>query len=117
MFQSSQPSLDDLIEAGQFLFQMAAAGGGDAVGLPPVLRWNGTNPSVLFQSCNCSIKGSRPQSDVGKTLDIIHHGVAVLDSIGQAGEYEKSWVGHDYYVIRNIVPRNRGCVKRFVTVC
>jgi hypothetical protein len=92
MLQPSQPSLDDLIEARQFLFEIATAGGGDAVGLPTVLRLNGTNTPTLIQARDRSIQRSRAQADIRKTLDVEHHGVAVFSAIGQAGKYEKSWI-------------------------
>ena len=92
MFQPSQPSFDDLIEARQFLFEISPAGGGNAVGLPPVLRWNGANPTALFKARDGSVQGSWSEADVRETLDIDHHGVAVFSAIGQAGKYEKSWI-------------------------
>jgi hypothetical protein len=56
MFQPSQPSFDDLIEARQFLFEIAPAGGGNAVGLPPVLRLDGADPAALLQARDGSIQ-------------------------------------------------------------
>src|ERR1039458_4617743 len=50
VFQPLDGRLEHAVEARDLLFQVRAAGAGDAVGLPPVVRVYGTNPAALFQA-------------------------------------------------------------------
>src|SRR5580658_5074126 len=82
------------------------AGGGDAVRLAPVLHFHAANPAALFKTGDGPVERSRPQADIGETLDVFHHGVAVFFAIGQAGEDEECWIGHrvtPYVVSYNVI--------------
>ena len=86
--QSPHGRLDHLIEGGQLFFQVELAGAGNGVGTAAVARFQGADPPALFQARDRSIEGAGAQAYAGKALDILHHGVAVLFAIGEAGKNE-----------------------------
>src|ERR1035438_2747905 len=72
-------------EARDLLFQVLAAGAGDAVGLPPVVRIHGTNPAALFQAGDGAVERAGAEPHGREALNVFHHGVAVLIAVHQAG--------------------------------
>jgi hypothetical protein len=40
----------------------------------------------LFQARDCTIERARAEADAGETLDVFHHGVAVLVATSEAGK-------------------------------
>jgi hypothetical protein len=64
------------------------SGGSDRVRTPPIIRLERADPPALFQARDGSVEGAGAETDARKTLDVFHHGVAVLFAIGEAGKYE-----------------------------
>src|ERR1039458_10384426 len=50
VFQPLGGGLEHAVQARHLLFQVLAAGAGDAVRLPPVVRVYGTNPAALLEA-------------------------------------------------------------------
>src|ERR1039458_4863980 len=88
VFQPLGGGLEHAVEARDLLFQVRAAGAGDAVGLPPVLRVYGANPAALFEAGNGAVERAGAESHGREALNVFHHGVAVLIAIRQACQYE-----------------------------
>src|ERR1700733_4497543 len=74
---------------------MGAAGGRDAIGTAPIVRFERANPARLDKAGDRSVQRARAEFDAGELLDIEHHGIAVFIAVGKAGEDQKSGVGHD----------------------
>src|ERR1039458_1098208 len=85
VFQPLGGSLEHAVEARHLLSQELAAGAGDAVRLPPVVRVHGTNPAALFQAGDGAIERAGAQPHGREPLNVFHHGVAVLIAVRQAG--------------------------------
>jgi hypothetical protein len=89
---------------------MPSAFGSQPVRAPSLVPTQTTYPATFFQPGNRSIKCSWSQPHSCKDLDVVHHGVTMFVSIGEAGQHKKGRVRHGYYVTRSIAIRN-GSVK------
>lgn len=72
--------------------KLLSSRGRDAVGLPPISRFQRTDPSALLQPGDGSIERSRSQANVRETMNVFHHGVAMLVAVRQARKNEKDWI-------------------------
>src|ERR1017187_9539946 len=88
VFQPLGGGLEHAVQARHLLFQVLAAGAGDAVGLPPVVRVYGTNPAALLEAGDGAVERAGSEADRREALNVFHHGVAVLIAIRQAGQYK-----------------------------
>src|ERR1039457_3562006 len=93
VFQPLGGGLEHAVEARYLLFQVLAAGAGDAVGLPPVVRVYGTNPAALFQTGDGAVERTGAEPHGREALNVFHHGVSVLIAVRQAGQYKECRVG------------------------
>jgi hypothetical protein len=88
VLEPPQSGLYNLIESAEFLLEIAAPFGCQAIRPTSIRRFKTANQAALLKPSNRSIKRARAKSDVGERLDVLHHGVAVLVAIGEAGKNE-----------------------------
>jgi hypothetical protein len=50
--------------------------------LPAVLGLDRLDPAALLQASDRAVQRPEPEANIGKTLDVLHHGVAMLFAIG-----------------------------------
>src|SRR5262245_23000970 len=77
VLQPADRRANDLVESGKLLLQIPPAGRGDAIRLPAILRFHGTNPAALLEPGDRAVECSRTETHAGEALDVFHHGVAV----------------------------------------
>ena len=94
VFQSPLPGLDHTVYGGKFPLKMSAAIRGQLVGLTAIFRRDRLNPAGLLQTRDGAVERAWTEADTGELFNVLHHGVAVLGSFGQAGENQQVRVGH-----------------------
>src|SRR5580658_7363133 len=95
VLQPSERGLHHIAESGHLFEEMGAAGWRDAIGPAAIIRFEWTDPARLHKAGDSAVQGARAEFDAGELLDVEHHAVTVFIAVGQAGEDQKSGVGHE----------------------
>src|SRR5690606_4270492 len=88
-----QSSRRQCLHASELIAQLRAAGRGQLIRPPAVVRFHRLDQALLLQPRERRIERARAELDPGDLLDVGDHRVAVLGSLGQADQDQQPGVG------------------------
>src|ERR1039458_9515599 len=78
VFQPLGGGLEHAVEARDLLFQVRAAGAGDAVGLAAIVRAQGTNPAALFEARDGAVERAGAEPHGREALNVFQDRKSVV---------------------------------------